>query len=225
MKTRIYLVRHAQARGNVEMTFQGHTDSGLTDAGREQLTFLQQRFAKVPIDAVYASPLERAMLTAQAIAAPHGLPVQPDPGLIEIDGGEMEGQAWAALPERYPEQIDNWYHCPEKFDPPKGESMQHVYARAIAAVERIARANPGRQVAAATHGGFLRCYLCYLRYADISGLRQMHLIENTGVNVVEFDEAFRPVLIDENDYSHLPERLTNARIARQMFEGTGGAAR
>ncbi len=86
--TTIYLIRHAEAEGNVYRRCHGIYDSLLTPKAYEQLPYLAERFADVPLDAVYASPLYRARHTAKAIADRKGMQVIIRPALHEIDMGD-----------------------------------------------------------------------------------------------------------------------------------------
>jgi probable phosphoglycerate mutase len=58
--TRLYLVRHAEASGNIEKKFHGHFDSDLTKNGYAQLEYLSKRFIDIDIDVCYSSDLQRA---------------------------------------------------------------------------------------------------------------------------------------------------------------------
>ena len=102
MTTTLYLVRHAEAEGNWRRTFQGHSNSDVSEKGYRQLEYLARRFADIPLDAVYASPLKRAYETAKAIDRAAGLPIVTDDGLMEINGGAFEGVPFAELPLRFP---------------------------------------------------------------------------------------------------------------------------
>ena len=66
--TTVYLIRHAEAEGNVYRRCHGQYDSLLTERAYQQLPYLADRFADVPLDAIYASDLYRARHTAKAIA-------------------------------------------------------------------------------------------------------------------------------------------------------------
>ena len=77
--TTLYLIRHAEAEGNLYRRIHGQYNSLITDNGYRQIQALQKRFADVPIDAVYSSDLFRTMTTARAIYVPKGLPLQTAP--------------------------------------------------------------------------------------------------------------------------------------------------
>ena len=82
--TTIYLIRHAEAEGNLYRIAQGQANSSITDRGERQIQALARRFADIPIDAVYASDLYRTCATASAIYKPKGLPLHRRRDLREI---------------------------------------------------------------------------------------------------------------------------------------------
>ena len=97
MAATVYIIRHAEAEGNIYRRCHGLYDSLLTPRAYQQLPCLAKRFENVPLAAVYASPLFRARTTAQAVAAPHGLTVELRNDLHEIDMGDWEDLPWAEL--------------------------------------------------------------------------------------------------------------------------------
>ena len=106
MVTTVYLVRHAQAEGNEKRLFQGHYNGAVSQMGWRQLEQLAEYAKTLPLEAVYSSPLTRAMETAKAVARYHdGLTVQVREGLIEINGGDWEGKPWDCFPTDYPEEM------------------------------------------------------------------------------------------------------------------------
>lgn len=208
MKTTLYIVRHCEARGNVDRIFQGHTDADISEKGKAQLERLAERFRDIPLDAVYSSPLKRARLTADAINRYHGLPVHIHPGLIEIHGGYMEGKPWADFPVTNPEDARRWNLEPWLFAPQGGESMQAVYDRIWRAVGDIVTAEEGGAVAVASHGCAIRNLLCRAKGWPIQRLAEVAWCDNTGVSILEFDGPDKCRVVLENDISHLDEGLS-----------------
>lgn len=206
--TTVYIVRHCEADGNLRRIFQGHTDAEISEKGAEQLRYLAERFRSVPLDAVYSSPLKRALLTADSINRYHGLPVETDAGLTEISGGCIEGLPWAELPVQYPEYARCWNLEPDRFEPKDGESMRQVYDRIWKTVTRIAAAHPDETIAVASHGCAIRNLLCRAKGLPIKQLNTVEWCDNTGVSILEFDESGRCRVALENDISHLPPELS-----------------
>ena len=95
--TRIFLIRHAQAEGNLYRRIQGRYDGRITKLGRLQIELLRARLLPEQIDAVYSSDLRRAMETAAAAAEPRGLEIRKMPGLREIALGAWEDRCWGEL--------------------------------------------------------------------------------------------------------------------------------
>jgi broad specificity phosphatase PhoE len=143
--TTILLARHGETEWNREGRWQGWADPPLNETGRAQARALAEQLRGVPFDAVYSSDLARAHETAEIVAAPHAVPVVADPGLREIDIGSWSGLTRAEIDERFPAG-----------ERPDGETRDRHAARVLKAVERIARANPGRRILLVTHGGTMR---------------------------------------------------------------------
>ena len=97
MSTIIYLIRHAEAEGNVYRRCHGIYDALLTEKAWVQLPYLAKRFENVKLDVVYASHLYRARHTAKAIAEKKGMKVTLRKNLHEIDMGDWEDYPWAEL--------------------------------------------------------------------------------------------------------------------------------
>ena len=112
MHARIFLVRHGATVLTAEDRFAGATDVQLSDEGREQVRRLADRLAGEKITAVYASPLGRTIETAQILAKPHGLEVQPRDGLREISHGRWEQMTRKEVEQAFPEEAAAWEKDP-----------------------------------------------------------------------------------------------------------------
>lgn len=211
--TRIIVIRHCEAFGNHMRVFQGHTDADVSENGKKQLERLAERFRSIPYDAIYSSPLRRALATAQAANRYHELPIQLCEGLVEINGGDWEGVKWADLPERFPAEYRDWAARPQVFEAPHGESMHAVYDRVWEAVTGIAREYEGKTVVCVSHGCAIRNLLCRAQGWPIDRLDEVAWCDNTAVSVLDFDAMLRPAVVLMNDASHLDETLST--LARQ----------
>lgn len=217
MTTKIYLIRHCEALGNVRRIFQGTTDLDISELGAKQLQYLSERFKNIEVDKVYSSPLIRAMKTAHAVADEKGLPVTSHSGLAELDGGIVEGKPFVESFNSIPGLADAWDNRPQDFHPSGGESMRHAYERIWETVLEIVGTGKGKSIAAATHGGVSRCLFCRLLYNDINRLKDVPWCENTAVSLIEFDENLTPKLIYMNDHSHVPDELMPKRNRLSSF--------
>lgn len=150
----LYLVRHGQSLSNAEGRIQGQLDVRLSPFGERQSLALAAAFRSLPIDAVYASPLARAMQTAAPIADALGLPVQTDDRLKEINAGVFQGVLWSEIEAHSPDLAAKWREQDPDFVIPGGESRRMLGIRGRAALEAI-RASEHRQVVVVSHGGVL----------------------------------------------------------------------
>jgi probable phosphoglycerate mutase len=157
----ILLIRHGETAWNAEKRLQGHLDIGLNDAGLRQAQALGLALRDEPLDAIYSSDLQRALQTAQAIAAPRGMDVGIDAGLRERCFGAFEGLLYADLAKRHPEAFRAWKARELDARYPEGvhraETLREFSQRSLAAIGRIAGAGGQRKIALVTHGGVLEC--------------------------------------------------------------------
>lgn len=220
--TRIYLIRHAEAEGNLNRVFQGHMDADISANGEKQLEKLAERFAHIHMDALYASPLQRAYKTAQAVDSVQHLPIITLEGLMEINGGCWEGKPWGKLPELYPKDNDAWENHPWDFEPKSGEPMRHVFARMWETIGGVAQKNPGKTVGITSHGCAIRNYLCRAHGWPIEQLLDVSWCDNTAVSIIEYQDNGKVSITMENDASHLNGGLST--FARQDWWKRGTRA-
>ena len=206
--TTVYIIRHAEAEGNVYRRCHGQYDSLLTPRAYEQLPCLAKRFADVPLDAVYASDLFRARTTAKAVAESHGLAVEIRPVLREIDMGDWEDVPWAELPRLWPAEYAVWRARPWDAVPPHGESVMQAGRRMLDGVRGLVRENEGKSIAVVTHGSAIRGALTIAHGFAPEQMGEIGWGDNTCVAKFEFDGPDRLAVVYENDASHLPERLS-----------------
>ena len=211
------MVRHCEAIGNVKRLFQGSSDFDISETGEKQLEYLTARFKDIKLDKVYTSPLIRARKTALAVIGDRDLKPIDEKGLIELDGGIVEGKPFKETFNSIPGLADTWDNHPEDFAPEGGEKMRDAYERIWNTVKNIAAQNAGKTVACTTHGGVTRCLLCRLLKGDITKLREMPWSENTAVTLIRFDGELNPEVVFYNDTSHLPEELIPKRSRLSSF--------
>ncbi|HEV3358424.1 MAG TPA: histidine phosphatase family protein [Pseudonocardiaceae bacterium] len=164
--TQLLLVRHGQSTWNAEGRCQGQsaTAGGLSELGMAQARTTAEELVKklaasdLPVgDAILVSDLLRARQTAEIIAEVLDLPIQLDAGLREQYLADLEGRLYN---EQFGEltvqaTIDELWRDPFR-RPPGGESVADMYERVQATLTRLAKANPGRVLVVATHGGVVR---------------------------------------------------------------------
>ncbi|EJL76977.1 histidine phosphatase family protein [Variovorax sp. 2RAF20] len=153
--TRLIAVRHGETAWNVDTRIQGQLDIGLNATGIWQAQRAGSALADEPIGVVYASDLSRAWQTAEEIARPHGLPVQPEPRLRERAFGNFEGLSFAEIEATLPVQARLWRERDPEFEPEGGESLLMFRDRVTGVAAELAARHPGELVVLVAHGGVM----------------------------------------------------------------------
>ena len=202
MTTRLYLIRHGATQLTAEDRFSGAANVFLSEEGRAQAERLAQRLADDNIAAIYASPLDRTMETANIIAVPHRLtPIQRD-GLREISHGHWEGMTRKDVDENFHEEYMSWESDPFTFAPEGGESGISVLARALPVIREIVVAHKERNIAVVSHKATIRLILSSLLGFDERGYRDRLDQAPACLNVLDFKDSVHARLMLFNDISH-----------------------
>jgi broad specificity phosphatase PhoE len=199
---RLILVRHGETDTNKARLALGRADVALNEQGRWQAQRLAASLKHEPIAAIYSSPLKRALATAEPIASSHGLEVQVDDGLIEMDIGEMEGLTFQQVGERYPRFLQAWLGDQAAHEAmPGGECLLDVQERAWQAIERIRERQEQGTVAAVTHNFVILTLLCRVLGLELAGFRRLrHSLAAKSVLEMGRD---RIMVVGFNDTCHL----------------------
>lgn len=200
--TEIYLIRHAQAEGNLYRMMQGHWDGNLTELGFKQAQALGRRFEQVHIDAVYSSDLKRTCLTIEPVCRSHKLPLNTDARLREINVGPWETGFFADISHETPELMRKFIAEQESWYLEGAETYMQVQQRAYAALCHIARSHVGQTVAIASHGITIRCILSKISGIPLSDGEKLPVFGNTAVTRLVYDGGCFTIDF-MNDSSHL----------------------
>lgn len=199
--TLILAVRHGETAWNREGRLQGHLNLPLNALGERQAERLGAALADQALDAIYASDLDRAAVTARHLAAPHGLPVHLDARLRERSFGAHEGKRWVDIEAEFPEDALRWRQRDPAFEPPGGESLTTFHARCIEAVASLAAAHPGQTIAVVAHGGVLDSLYRAATRVDLQAPRSW-MLGNASINRLLYSpQGFS--LVGWNDDQHL----------------------
>jgi broad specificity phosphatase PhoE len=171
---RLILVRHGETDYNRRLLALGRAEVPLNETGRRQVQCLGEALTAAPLDAVYSSPLVRTRDSAARIAAVHGLDVQVDAGLIEMDIGEVEGLTFLGIRERFPALGENWGGKDgPSFQMPGGERLVDVQNRAIEIIDSIAARHPDQTICAVTHNFVILSFLASVLSIELSDFRRL----------------------------------------------------
>jgi broad specificity phosphatase PhoE len=199
--TRFVLIRHGQTEWNREERYRGRADIALNDTGHQQARRLAATLADTAIAAVYASPLQRCVQTAEPIARQHGLEVQPLEGLLDIHYGRWQGLTPAEAAKGYPKLYHLWLTSPGRVRFPDGEGLDDVRTRATSALAELTNRHAGQTVVLVSHKIVCKIILC-----AILGLTNDHIWrieqDNAAINVFQHEDGSW-VVLSMNDTCHL----------------------
>ena len=185
--TKLYLIRHAEAEGNLYRRAQGQYDANITLLGRRQVAALAERFRDVHLDALWASDLIRTQSTASALLKYHpDLTLHTDPALREVDVGCWEDHAWAEISAKYLEQHWLFTHDPAKWHVPGSEDYEAVWRRVRGALLALADAYPGKTVAVVSHAFAIRAAAAHLMG---KGFAEIPYGDNTAVTTLRAEDG------------------------------------
>ena len=206
--TGIILARHGETEWNVEEVFRGRIDVELNETGVRQAELLAEHLSHSKLDAIYSSPLKRALNTARAIARYHKLEVEIAPGLIDFDFGKWQGLRLQEVKDRYKELYAEWVNSPHLVKIPDGESLNDVRERALKVVDELVAKHKGT-IVLVSHRVVNKVLICALLGLDNShfwNIRQ----DVCGTTTFIYENG-RFILTKHNDTSYL-RPLTKAKL-------------
>ena len=196
MSDEVILVRHGETLHNVNGIAQGWGDSALSERGNAQVRALAERVAALKPDALYSSPLERAMSTARPIAAATGLEIVTLDDLREMNFGSGEGQSFRDIRANDAEAARRWMDDPEAACP-GGESHNDLRQRMARA---LAVASASAHPVIVTHGMAIRVGATVLLDSPVA--LAWHLAHGTASISIFVRRGERMVLELWTDTSH-----------------------
>lgn len=199
--TTLLLIRHGE-NNMVGKRLAGRLPNvHLNDKGKQQAQKLAEVLCKAPLKALYSSPLERAVETAEPLAQMLELPILPAPGLIELGYGEWQGKTLKQLG-----RLKLWkvvQNKPSEMRFPNGESFVEVLERAVAEVERIAAAHEEKDmVACFSHGDIIRLVVSHYLGVPLD-LFQRVAANPASISVIHLNKKGQPMVVHVNQVLEL----------------------
>jgi probable phosphomutase (TIGR03848 family) len=192
---RVLLVRHAPTPETGKMLTGRLPGVFLDERGLEAARATAERLSGVKLRAVYSSPIERTWETAWEIARPRGLePVRED-GVIEVDYGDWSGRTLKSL---YP--LKAWRTVQitaSRMTFPNGENLADAQRRAVAAIDRLARAHPRDTVAVVTHADIIKSVVAHHLGTPLD-LFQRIGVSPSSVTVIDIPKEGAPTVVAVN---------------------------
>ncbi|MDG1177249.1 MAG: histidine phosphatase family protein [SAR324 cluster bacterium] len=179
-ETEIILIRHGETEWNSQKRMQGHSNSDLSEVGREQIQALGELMKNVTFDHIYSSDSLRARQTAEAITQYSEHTLQFDQRIREKNLGVFEGLTSTEAKERHPEVYRLFKTAGANYVIDEGESTQQLLERALEFIEEIRLRHPQERVVMVTHGGVVRVLMKHALGLSIDAPTRF-IIKNTGI--------------------------------------------
>jgi probable phosphoglycerate mutase len=182
------LIRHGETDYNKRMHLPGRLPNvHLTQKGQQQAQSLADYLAIAPIKAIYSSPLERTMETAEPLAKALRLDIIPTPGLLETDCGEWQGQSVKKL--RHLKIWQSVQHHPSLFHFPGGESISECQYRMVQVLESLRLQHaPQDLVACFSHADPIKQVVAFYLGLPLDNFQRLY-IDLASITVLQISES------------------------------------
>ncbi|WAZ21727.1 histidine phosphatase family protein [Streptomyces cinnabarinus] len=199
MTATLLLTRHGQTIWHAENRYAGITDVPLTETGHVQAQSLAHWIYTHPVDAIWTSPLSRAVATAQPACTALALTPHQDHDLRECDFGVVEGRTLAEFEAENPAAAQAFREDPVSNPFPGAEDPRSAAHRGAIALRRIAIAHQGERVLVVAHNTLLRLVLCTLLKIPAQNYRRvLPRLRNTAITEVRMNSEGAAALMSLN---------------------------
>ncbi len=201
LMTTILLIRHAVNDFVKTGKLAGWTEGvHLNEEGKAQAEALGVRLAGAPLQHIYASPIDRTLETAAAIAKHHPqLQVKKNSEIGEVRYGDWEGKAISELTRRKMWSVVQEYPSRARF--PNGETMRGVQVRIVNAIEALAQKHPSQMIALVFHADLIKMALAHYLGMHLDVFQRI-VVSPASISTLQLGHS-RPFIIGMNDIAHV----------------------
>ncbi|MCX8108686.1 MAG: histidine phosphatase family protein, partial [Verrucomicrobiae bacterium] len=125
--TRLFLLRHGEVEEKYRYVFGGRIDMNLSPRGHKQAEHLAEHLRHTRLDAIYVSPLKRALQTAMPLLQNNGRTHVVHPGLREVDFGQWTGLTWEEVATRFGVRAFDWLRTLRNDQIPGAEPVSYTH--------------------------------------------------------------------------------------------------
>ena len=208
MSLQVYFLRHGETEYSESGGYCGSIDPDLTAEGKQMAECFAKAYRTLAWDAVYSSPMKRAMSTVQPLCDALGKKATLRDGLKEINYGQWEDKTVEFVQKNYADDYLRWLAEPAWNAPTGGETAVQIATRAMPVIYEIQHEHASGNVLVVSHKATLRIILCYLLGIELGRYRDRINALAGSVSMVRF-AAHGPLLEMLGDRNHLTEALRN----------------
>jgi len=190
-----YLIRHGEVAATPGVLYGRTPGIHLSEYGRHQARTMAQRFHDIPVRAIYSSPLERAIETAEPLSESLSLPVTIHEGFSEVDYGEWSGRVFSEL-ENDPQWL--FYKTDRtKAQIPGGENILSLQERFVKSMAQVQREHPLDNIVVVSHQDPIKTAVAYFLGLHLNMFLNFE-IGHTSISVIRQDDNSARVLTLNN---------------------------
>lgn len=177
-----YFMRHGQIPSNTMKIYSGRSEEALTEEGRCQVKEACRELKRVPVDAIFSSPLMRTRQTVEIVADSIGndIPIHIADCFNELKMGPWEGMAESEVANRFPEEWALWNRSPAELVLEGRETLAQLQDRVIGGMRNIEREYNYESILVATHVAVIRVMLLNAENRDLNQYKKIN-VGNAGV--------------------------------------------
>ena len=205
----LYFVRHAHTEASGQGRWCGSTDVPLDAAGKDLADALAERLGGCEWQALYSSPLKRAMQTVEPLSRRLGMVVKTEDRFRELSYGEWEMLTPDEVRSRDPGRLKAWLADPARIAPPGGETAAATARRVLSAVGAVRKVHPEGRVLVMSHKVTIRLLVCTFLSINLSLYRRRIDLPPGSATIFEFHDN-GPRLLRLGDTGHVPDRSVEA---------------
>jgi len=155
------MVRHGEIPSNIKKVYAGKSPEHLNEKGVCQAEEVSEKLKKYEVNALYSSPIQRAVQTAQIIGRKIGKTVVIEESFRELEMGPWEGLSESKVAQKYPEEWNIWQTRPAELSLPGRETLDDLLMRVLAGLQKVYHTGSNRNIIIVTHVAIIRVLLLW----------------------------------------------------------------
>ena len=189
MKTKLYIVRHAETTGNIEKRLTGRKDYELTKKGVLSAGKLAQKLSDIKFDKMYSSTSNRTLKTIKPLADMNNLEIVQMDDLCEMYFGDFDGLKWDEVNRIDPSIKQRQNEINEISGIPNQESMDQASKREYRCIKEICENNIGKNILICSHGVVIEGFLRIIAGIPFTYEREKFCQHNVALNFLEYEDG------------------------------------
>ena len=171
----LLMIRHGEIPSNINKVYAGRSSEHLTEKGVRQARQVSEKLKSLKIDALYSSPIQRALQTAQILSEDIGVDLEVDDAFRELEMGPWEGLSENDVAKEYPGEWSIWNSDPTKLRLAGRETLDKLRGRVLTGVKSIYNKAKDRNVVIVTHVAIIRVLLLWHEKKSLNLYKSIHI--------------------------------------------------